>query len=83
MTALCFTGTRRAGLHRSRPHTGRAYYVDPGAIGGSVVEANPEDAKALVERDPALWEYAKSIAPVEAAPVDDEPTPRGGKGKKE
>lgn len=83
MTTLRFTGARRQAFTIRGTSTGEVYYVNPGAIGGSVVDFDPEDAKALVERDPALWERVKGVAPAEVASVDDEPAPRGGRGKKE
>lgn len=49
MTTLHFTGTRR------RPFTvavnGRLYAVIP----GKPLTVTPEDAAALIERDPHLW----------------------------
>ena len=70
MVTLLFKGTRRRDFTVVGPVTATEYFVnlDPEHVGSGAIEVDSADAKALLERDPDLWERAKVTPPAKEKP---------------
>lgn len=74
---LKYTGTRTKPFTAKCP-SGTRYPVEPEV--SRVIEVSDEDAQHLLNKQPALWQFAAAVADSPALP--DEPAPKPSKDKK-